>query len=99
MLEKADTVRAWSLRNRGAQKIIAAFFRVTPAHVGHVLAGRQYSARGKIEGILADLGAPGMREREREAKARAPREITWTDREKKRLMDQLRKIQGKGAAA
>jgi predicted XRE-type DNA-binding protein len=98
MLENSQSVRAWALKNKGAQKIIAKFFGVTQSHVSAVLAGKHYSERGKIEGVLADLGAPGMRQRQYEAKSRACK-ITWTDREKKRLMDQLRKIQGKGAAA
>jgi hypothetical protein len=96
---QTDSIRSWALVNRGAQKLIAEYFGVSAAYVGHVLRSRAYSNRGRIEGVLADLGAPGMREREQEAKARSPREITWTDREKKRLMDQLKKIQGKGAAA
>lgn len=100
MYSDEKSIRAWVMANKGAQKIIADFFGVSLPYVGHVLRSRQYSNRGRIEGILADLGAPGMREREQEAKARAPREITWTDREKRRLMAQLRKIQqGKGAAA
>lgn len=99
-MSKTDNVRAWSLAHRGVQKVIAEHFGVSLGYVGNVLRSRMFSNRGRIEGILADLGAPGMREREREAKARTAREITWTDREKKRLMDQLRKIQaGKGAAA
>lgn len=92
MQKKTESLRAWCLQYRGVQQIIAGFFGVTVSHVGHVLNSRVYSNRGQIEGVLADLGAPGMREREKEAKAKAAREITKTDREKRRLMEQLRKI-------
>lgn len=85
-------LRAWVLQNRGVQSAIAEHLGLTRQFVSGVLLCKYYSDRGKIEGILADLGAPGMRERECEAKAKM-RKITWTDREKKRLMDQLRKIQ------
>lgn len=100
MPEKYDPVRLWVLRHPHALKTIAEFFGVGLAHVSGVLRQKSYSHRGRIEGVLADLGAPGMRQREREAAAR-PREIDFTAREKKRLMDQLKRIQGqkaKGAA-
>lgn len=100
MPEQTETVRSWALRHRGAQKIIARFFGVSVSHVGAVLNSRHYSERGRIEGVLAELGAPGMRGRETEARARTARQINWTDREKARLMKQLRAIQtGKGRAA
>ena len=100
MLSKVDQVRAWCLENKGIQTAIAAHFGVTKSHVGGVLRSHHYSDRGRIEEVLADLGAPGMRERQHEA-AKRPREINWSAREKKRLMDQLKRIQGqrkKGAA-
>lgn len=91
-----DPLRAWVLQNRGFQAAIAQHLGLTRAHVCGVLKKRFYSDRGRIEGILAGLGAPGMRERELEARKRA-REITWTDREKNRLLAQLRKIQANRA--
>jgi hypothetical protein len=100
MPEKNDPVRVWVLENPNAQTLIAEFFGVSISHVGKVLRRKVFSDRGRIEGVLADLGAPGMRERQREA-ANRPREINKTAREKKRLMDQLKRIRNertRGAA-
>ncbi len=96
MPDKNDPVRVWILRNPHAMKTIAEFFGVGMAHVSGVLRQKSYSHRGRIEGVLADLGAPGMRERQREAETR-PREINWTAKEKKRLMDQLKRIRNEKA--
>ena len=85
-------MRFWVLKNHGVQKLLAQHFGVSKAHIHGVLHCKQYSENGRIEAALADLGAPGMRKRELEAKARV-RQITWTDQEKQRLMEQLRKIQ------
>jgi len=58
------------------------------------------SRDGVIEGILADLGAPGMRERHLKLKAKND---PWTRSEIRRLTAQLKRIQAqirkKGAAA
>ena len=95
---KVNPIREWTLRNRGIQIAIAKHFGFSREHIRGVLQQKHYSRNGQIESVLADLGAPGMRERQKEAQIRS-RGRAWTEREKKRLMAQLRKIQAGRRAA
>lgn len=69
---------------------IARIADTSKQQVGQVLASKYYSSGGTIEGLLADVGAPGMRQRQQEAAARGP--DVWTRTEINRLKKQLRKM-------
>lgn len=86
-----EEILGWKLRNRGMLAAIARHTRTSKIHVSRVLHRKYYSSGGIIEGLLADLGAPGMRAREQEARLRGP--DGWTKQEIKRLSRELKRIQ------
>lgn len=95
---QSDPIREWVLANRGIQKSLSKYLEVTRQHVQGVLRQKHYSEDGLIEGLLADLGAPGMRERQKEAQLKS-RGKQWTEAEKKRLTDRLRKLKTSGSVS
>lgn len=97
MLTKTTSIDQWVKANRGLVSAIARLCEMTTAHVSGVLRKKHYSAGGVIEGLLADLGAPGMRERQEEAELRGS--DAWTKAEIARLFKKLRAIQQKRRAA
>jgi hypothetical protein len=86
------------VQNPGIQKALAKHLGFTREHIRGVLYSKYYSRNGLVEGLLADLGAPGMRERQKEAEIKSRGKL-WTDEEKKRLTDKLKKLRAGRRAA
>jgi hypothetical protein len=98
MTPQTNGMKEWIAANDGLLSAIASRLHVTRQAVSLVAHGKRFSKYGRIEGVLADLGAPGMRERQLQARAR---DDEWTNAELARLIRELKGIQRqkKGRAA
>lgn len=96
MNDSNEAVNRWLAANRGIPAAIAKHLKMSRTHVHHVLRQKRFSVGGLIEGLLADLGAPGMRDRQKQAQLRND---PWTRQEIARLLAELKKIQAKRRAA
>ena len=90
-ISTSEEIKRWKRKNRGMMAAVAKHCKTSKERVRAVLYCEYYSSGGVIEGCLAELGAPGMKQRQIEAEARGP--DSWTKAEVARLLKQLRKIQ------